>query len=334
MEENKIQTKRYISLDVIKILSAFMVVFYHFRYFDLGHFENGNYILSVPQFLLCFCSASIPMFFMVNGALMLNKKRTTKEIYAKAGKLALISLVWNSLVGFYTWFFHALIVLYLIYPFLIKIFTAKRRLWLYILMGSVFVFPFLYNFVIVLFELFAPSFSINIFGYTLSLQTLPLRTGVFRLYSILYFMLGGVIMNKSIKPIISVISIIAGQTITVFDVIITSNYTHEVADAVNRCFPSIGGLLLAFGIFGLLRNLDRIKFPKFAKITASLGGGGVLVIYLLHVRIRSILTATILPFKPYPIMLMLAVDILVCAFCFLVNYILQKIPIIKELVHL
>ena len=173
-----------------------MVVFYHFRYMDPGHFKGASYVMSAPQFLLCFCSASIPMFFMVNGALMLNKNRSVQEIYRKAGRLALVSLVWNKLVGFYTWFFYALIVLYLLYPIFIRAFNAENRIYLYLIMAAVFVMPFMYNFVVLLLERFCPDFSFIFFGQTISLKTIPLRTGVHRLYSILYFLLGGVLLNK------------------------------------------------------------------------------------------------------------------------------------------
>ena len=340
MPENLLSTEnashhRIVSLDVIKILSAFMVVFYHFRYMDPGHFKGGSYVMSAPQFLLCFCSASIPMFFMVNGALMLNKNRSVQEIYRKAGRLALVSLVWNRLVGFYTWFFYALIVLYLLYPIFIRAFNAENRIYLYLIMAAVFVMPFMYNFVVLLLERFCPDFSFIFFGQTISLKTIPLRTGVHRLYSILYFLLGGVLLNKRVSPILSLSSIILGQAITVWDVIVTSNYTGKIADAVNSCFPTVGGLLLAFGFFTLLRVFDCVDDPKATRLLASFGGEGVLMVYLLHVRIRTFLSAAVLPpTHRYSIFVILCVSAAVCVFCWLVSQAVKRIPLLKELIKL
>ena len=152
---------RIVSLDVIKILSAFMVVFYHYRFFDLGHFENGRYLLSVPQFLLCLCSASVPLFFMVNGA-----------------------------------------------------------------------------------------------------------------------------------------------------------------------------LLLALGFFTLLRCFDRIANPRLKRLLASLGSG-VLTTYLLHVSIRSVLQATILPpGRQYSALLIAGIALAVCLLCWLIDLLLKRIPLVRELVRL
>ena len=334
--DNPMQTQkgRLVSLDLIKIVAAFMVVFYHFRFFSLGRFAGGSYIPSLPQLLLCPCAASIPLFFMVSGALMLNKNCTTKEIYAKAARAALLILVWNAAVGFPEWFLRALIVLYLLYPILNRAFRAERKLWLYLILAGFFAMPFCYNLVMNLWERFAPDFRVVILGRTLSLQTLPLHTGVWRLYSVLYFLLGGLLLNRKVKPAVSVLAILCGLGLTLFDVMATSNYTREAADAVNRCFPTVGGLLTAFGIFTLLRRFDAVTNERVRTVTASLGGVGVLAIYLFHVRIRKLLMATVLPLQAYPLPLMLAIDIAVCLVCWGAGVLLQKIPLVKELMRL
>lgn len=132
--------KRDISLDIIKLISAYMVVFYHFGHIDKGEFINNQYHCTLGQYLLILCSSSIPMFFMVNGALLLNKEYSIEKIYSKAGKIALLTFVW-SFIDFPSWFMKTLIVLYLFYPVLIKIYRIEfaRRL----LMIAVFFFPFL-----------------------------------------------------------------------------------------------------------------------------------------------------------------------------------------------
>lgn len=325
---------RIASLDVIKILSAFMVVFYHYRFFDLGHFENGRYLLSVPQFLLCLCSASVPLFFMVNGALLLNRDLSVQQIYAKAGRLALVAVVWDWLVDYYSWFLYALLVLYLLYPILHRAYRAKSKVWARLIMGAVFLMPFLYNLGIVLLMRFAPGFSFRIFGRTLSLRTLPLRTGVFRLYSILYYMLGAYLLDRRLPPLVSVLLILLGQAVVVTDVVVTSNYTGQIADAVNYCFPTVGALLLAIGFFTLLRCFDRITDPRLKRLLASLGSG-VLTTYLLHVSIRSVLQATILPpGRQYSALLIAGIALAVCLLCWLIDLLLKRIPLVRELVRL
>ncbi len=64
---------RNYGIDIMKILSAFMVVFYHFGHRKYEFFEACNYVPNINYILQTLVAFSIPLFFMVNGALLLNK---------------------------------------------------------------------------------------------------------------------------------------------------------------------------------------------------------------------------------------------------------------------
>jgi surface polysaccharide O-acyltransferase-like enzyme len=326
--------KRYVYLDIIKIISAFMVVFYHMsRKMDLGTFENSSYSISFPQILMCFCSASIPLFFMVNGALILNKNYPVEKIYYKAAKIALLVFVW-SFTGFPSWFLKTLIILYLLYPIFIRIYNSKISALKYLLMLAVFVFPFLYNLIIICLMRFYPGFELNILGYTISLATIPLRIGAFSMYSILQFFLGGLLFKNKIPDIISVILCITGFLIVIWGVIVYSNFTNTVADAVNDCFPTIGTLMLSVGLFNLIKNIEKTKLSKNAAKIISFFGNGVLAIYIFHSFFITNTFKYILTGKEYsPIIIgLFAVLILIC--CCIVNSIISRIPYVKELMKI
>ena len=198
---------------------------------------------------------------MVNGALLLNKNYSKQTIYHKAAKIALLLFVWHFL-KFPDWFFKTLIVLYLLYPIFIRIFNSQKRIYKYILMTAVFCFPFLYNLGKIFLMRFFPSFEIGIFGKTISLETIPLRTGAFTMYSILYFFLGGILFKKKLPDGVSILLCIAGLLIIIWGIIVYSNYTKGIADAVNACFPTVGTLLLMLAVLICFKILKKYTLMR------------------------------------------------------------------------
>ena len=62
--------KRYVFYyDLLKIIAAFMVCFYHLAMLDVGVVTDEFYIPNVNKICLNLCAMSVPLFFMVNGAL-------------------------------------------------------------------------------------------------------------------------------------------------------------------------------------------------------------------------------------------------------------------------
>lgn len=140
MKPEKILTDRLIYLDILKIISAFFIIFYHFGKVDLGVVTDGSYIPTFGRVIENITVVSIPVFFMVNGALIFNKEYSLEKIYGKAAKIALLTFVWEF-TAFPSWFFKTLIVLYLLYPLLLKVYRNTKFLQLVCIL--VFVFPFL-----------------------------------------------------------------------------------------------------------------------------------------------------------------------------------------------
>ena len=94
---------RYVYLDFIKIIAAIMVVFYHFRSTDLGSFVNGQYVITFDRVFTNISAACVPLFFMVNGALLLNKDYSTERFIIKLPKLHCLFL-YGALCLFLTGF--------------------------------------------------------------------------------------------------------------------------------------------------------------------------------------------------------------------------------------
>lgn len=144
---------RNINLDLLKVLACIGVVLLHTT---MGGFkETGSW--NLLTYLYYLGTYSIPLFFMVNGYLLLGKRDITYSYILQKVKWILITvsswtfIVWlfkqdfavnpvkkvlGSMVqkGYFSqfWFFGALILIYLCLPILKKILNSKRR-YLYIL---------------------------------------------------------------------------------------------------------------------------------------------------------------------------------------------------------
>ena len=330
-ESVPISNKRVLSLDLIKLISAFMVVFYHTGHKDLGYFVEGVYHCSIEQCLLMICSSSIPMFFMVNGALLLNKDYSNEKIYNKAGKVALLVFVW-SVVDFPSWFMKTLIVLYLLYPLLKKVYNKSK--YRTALMTLLFVFPFCYNLGIVFLKIIAPDFSFTLFHYNISLEVIPNRTGVFTMYSVLYFMIGGICVNndKKTKIVPCILCIIIGYLLVLLDVLVSSTYSQEIQDAVNGCFPTMGALFIAYGLFNIIRRVNILDSSKMGRLITRTNYV-VLPIYLFHMQIIRYFYI-LFNIKEISAVVAFLLTLMICIICSLIAKVMQKIPYVKELIRI
>ena len=144
---------RNINLDLIKVLACIGVVLLHTTM--IGFKETGSW--NLLAYLYYLGTYSIPLFFMVNGYLLLGKRNITYSYILEKVKWILITVSsWNTIVWllkrdfavnpvkkiigsmvqkgyfFQFWFFGALILIYLCLPILKKFLNSKRS-YLYIL---------------------------------------------------------------------------------------------------------------------------------------------------------------------------------------------------------
>lgn len=148
---------RNINLDLIKVLACIGVVLLHTTM--IGFKETGSW--NLLAYLYYLGTYSIPLFFMVNGYLLLGKRDITYSYILQKVKWILITvsswtfIVWlfkrdfavnpvKKMIGsmvqkgyfFQFWFFGALILIYLCLPILKKFLNSKRS-YLYILSSLV-----------------------------------------------------------------------------------------------------------------------------------------------------------------------------------------------------
>lgn len=78
--------ERFYSFDLLKFIAIVLVVCYHS--FCLG--QGAVYDVCFPLF-----SLGVPLFFIVNGALLFNKALDTKKHYKKIVRIVLLTVIWT-----------------------------------------------------------------------------------------------------------------------------------------------------------------------------------------------------------------------------------------------
>jgi surface polysaccharide O-acyltransferase-like enzyme len=247
---------RIFGYDLIKTIAIIMIVFYHLGGIDYGSIELGHFFLpNFNKFFSAFCAAGVPLFFLVNGALVIHKNKHWKQLLLKAFHLLFLLFFWkfvlqylisNRLLGIqenmvHFWFLGTLSIVYSVSIVLHK-YSHLRYFFLIFLLF----FPFLYNFIWDIFLFLSPSF--DSFKVT--------HTGFITLYAILYYYLGDYLSCHQICSYYSLGLILLGLILVNFEVVAMSNHYQAIYDGVNSSFPTLGALAISVGIFFLLKNVS------------------------------------------------------------------------------
>ena len=302
-------------LDFLKLLAAFLVVFYHLAYYELDYgFQAGQpYLPNGNRILMSFAACSVPLFFTVNGALLFRRHRTWKEMLLKAAKILALTLIWQ-IAQFPDWFFKTLIILYVIFPAL-QFLKERCPLLLKLLCCAVFLMPFVYNMVLMCLK------GAALYGVIPDWTHGMTATGCFTMYSVLYFCLGLYLEEaKTWKGYQSLLCIFAGWALVIAECVIFTNSYQKMWDAVNAAFPTAGALLMVLGLFMGSRLISFAGAARFLKWA----GPGILAVYLLHMWFIK-LVKQLLPLESYGLGLSVLLTIAVFLLCTLVQKLFKKL---------
>lgn len=152
MESGK---RRILYFDFIKMISIFLVCFYHGHSLQLNYLEGESMYVYLKNFLVSFASMGVPLFFIINGALMLKKDLDLKKHIKKTIKVFLLTIAWIIITLILTayicntqyqslseiirdffswppgtlnhmWFLIAIVHIYILYP-LLKILISNKN---------------------------------------------------------------------------------------------------------------------------------------------------------------------------------------------------------------
>ncbi len=158
--------KRIIGLDLVKGIAMFLVVMLHYSFYTM-YYSDGI----AGTLVTVLCVPCVPLFFMVNGALLLPREKRDGH-YAKVIRMIVVMLIWKVLAALffvsvgsdgqvvtlksfvtyllggnlgsyptgYFWFMNALIGIYLLFPLVKMAFDAEGSLALRCLVLVLFTF--------------------------------------------------------------------------------------------------------------------------------------------------------------------------------------------------
>jgi surface polysaccharide O-acyltransferase-like enzyme len=308
------KTGRNISYDLLKCIAIYLVCLHHYGTLNDDVILNAQPTVYLTYFFHGLASVGVPLFIMVNGALLLNRPYTLEKHLWKTGVLGVLYLAWSAITliieapvfgDHYTagaflkavyfskqnrtnhlWFLPALIYIYLLFPFIKALYDKNDRRFTAYLFILVFAFTFGSKLLDDAFAAIAyitkhPSINSLPVKYWLWFNPFP----VFFSYALFYFISGGWLANnrqkvKVGKKVLITIFLVGWVLLFVYGLVRTKLH-KSVYDTVWNGYDSIMTLAMSIALFLLCSGvtIDNEKIKRQIEIL----GQNTLGIYFIHV---------------------------------------------------
>lgn len=357
-KETKVAKKeKLIYLEIMRIIACFFVLFNHtgvwgyslFQAIELNTFKYWLYL-----FLSIFCKFSVPLFFMISGALLLPKENESlKQLWKKIRKMLLILVIWSFLYYLYDVFFQK--EKFNLVNFFLKLYTDNWNFsywYIYCYIAFLISLPFLrtlvkslenkyfyYMFGIAIVALcILPTFQYLLLNnkYTINSQlSMNWLTTNFVLFPCIgYFLEHRVEINKKhviIALILNFLTLILSCKLS---------YLKTIAEGFgDEFFHNTFVIFNSVTIYMTVKYIySKLKFSEVIEKRIISIGSCTFVIYLMHLFFmrrfnfpKKLFIALLSVFKEQMVTAFIFSGV-VMFICCIVTLILKKIPIIKKLV--
>ena len=315
-------------LDILKALAIFFVIIYHFNSISENFLENSSFPIYFNFYVKTIFSVCVPMFFFINGALLLNRK----ELDIKAHTfnclkifglvviwtfitIALLTYMWTdfhsirdflnnlftkeNLLAFvelkrawnnHLWFLIALFIIYIFYPLIYIAFKNNKRVFYFFFIVTM-VFVFLNTFVgdtVSVVKYFNGSFR-NYHGYNYGYDYNPFQ----HIYGfgLGYFMLGGILFEKKEKLFSNKLKIFA-IPIMLISTICMFYWGYIMSKGHgwiwDVCFSGYNTVFTLINVVCLFIIFLNYRVKSFIGKFISLIGRHSLGIYLIHIPVGTL----------------------------------------------
>ena len=351
-------------LDFMKILAIYFVCFYHYNNLNIDFLTTPSFSTYLNYFVKGIASTGVPLFFMVNGALMLNRNYNLNKHIKKIINIVVLTIIWGFitllilsiinkniypplrfLAGLWTWvphitnhlwFLTTLVCIYILFPLIKTVYDLEDKKILNYILITIFIFTFGNVILNIIVNTTEYIFKINHLTHSRFnfFNHFNLFQG-FYAYSLVYFIIGGLIFKKlkgkiSINKNKYIVFFIVGLGLLFLNGVMMSKSNEAIYDTVWNGYDTIMTLLICISIFLLTYSIEN-KLNKISNII-QLIGENTLGIYFLHRFVGSILI-------PYYIKLNFNTSLLLnLLFGFatmfislIITLILKKIPVVKFL---
>lgn len=354
--------ERYEFIDLLKVIAIFFVVIYHFNNLTINLLQTENTFSYFNYFFESIFSTCVPIFFFVNGALLLNRDFSLKKHISKLVTIVILTEVWGiitllilmpikneymSLFEFvkslatwrvpwinHLWYLQALVVIYIFFPLIKKTYDSERNnLYFFLVIALLMTFGnvFLFNCANILEFIIGKNYlreNINFFDEFNAFR------GIYG-YSIVYFILGGLFFKYKEKfyekkwVMIAISTIVISMLFLTLYGVLMSKSNGEIYDIVWNGYDTIPTLCMVIALFILsLKYKANHKILKVINIV----GENSLGIYFVH-RIWGSLFLKYFEKLTYShnILTNLMFTVFILSISLLTVIILKKIPIVKKL---
>lgn len=297
------QKKKKVYLEIIRIVSLFFVLYTHTGTYGMHHYlETSNPVnFWFSQCMVLFSQTCVPLFFMISGAVLLQKENTFKEVWCKRIPRMVIVILLASLFQYYYnyridpnigfnfktwlmlaysgktctqhWFLYSYLAFLMILPFLQKLVKSIPGSWFLILLGM----HVAINGLLPVFEYYQEFPQINL--------EIPLFTNCIFYTALGYYAEHRAedICNKY-KPLLLWL---AGATVAFLLNLHMQNLSFK--DTGSLVYNNLFTGLFTFVFFiGIRFIFLKIKLPEWLNRFLCFCGAGVFGTYLLDIPLRNL----------------------------------------------
>lgn len=345
--------------DILKTLSIICVIYLHYPWISTSSFSNVSMLISL---------IAVPIFFMVNGALLLNKELNLKKHYKKMLIFLFSLIIWKALILIlciifdivdfsslklyevvlslfsnynikgvpteHLWFMYSLIKLYFVVPFL-SLFISKYKKYLKYMIVICLIFTFGFELIDFIFIALQKIFNLEYLNFKLiNLDFNPMSESRTITYFLIGYYLHEKYYNKEIKfsnRILLLIFFTLGLFMLIFvRYIQTGNLLSGPYVRLNNDYTKVGTLLMATSIFAFFATL-KLNYNKYLNYISS----RTINIYYIHMFIAKILVIYLHPLMNiYGTKANIIKTFIIFILSIIVTELLKKIKIIKRVLNL
>lgn len=350
----EIKKERFHNVDLIKAIAIFFVIMIH-NYRAPVNFVINPGIKTYISFILRLMIEGVPLFVVINGFLIINKKFDLKKHMKKIGKIFSIVLIWsliyilvfstgnisikeiihniltvnitNQYAGI-LWFLQNLIMLYLIYPILKITHDNNKQVYNYFFIVVAF-FTLGTGILDKIFSVIELYFPNDYTGWIRNFMQYynPISNGAF----ILYFMLGGYIYEYKDwllkeKNKIYIVTLIIIATSIGYGILLSN--TNKVFYSDNYLYCSLAMVMYIISMFIIS---FKFKDNNLISKTICLIGKNSMGIYLVHIGVIRLFGYV---FNFVSLSKTIISSGIILFVCLGITLILNKIPYINKIIKI
>lgn len=361
--DRQTEVKKTLYLEVMRIIATFFVIFNHTGntgFFLFSQRPEGGLLFWIYLFISVFCKFSVPLFFAISGALMLNredeplkvlwKKRIFRfiviilvfsfvyyvnSVYMDSGTIEIKSFLqklYSDNLRAHLWYLYAYIAYLICLPFLRSLVRHLDKKYYYYMIGIALFF----NAILPIIEYLLWKGDLTINGY---IRATWLITSIVLYPCIGYFLQHQVDINsiKNIIPflwLLNIVGIMVSCYMTYFKGQITGGFVESESQMFHNSFVLLNCISIFISIKYIFEHISVRNWLE--KLIYSIGSC-TFGIYLLHLIIidRKFMGDLLTAMTNAGINYMIAVFIqclCVMAVGYVITLILRRIPIVKKLV--